>query len=479
ILTLNGNTIFRNASSTDFEVQLNGTTPGTGYDQLVIDGSLELTGDLEVTLGYTPAVGESFTIINNASTNATTGAFNGLSEGSLFSVGSQVFSITYQGGTDSNDVVLTRVLAGEWDGGGTDDNWTTAENWVGDIVPAPYANLIFPNSAARKSNINDFSAGMSIGSILISGSSYSLSGNPINLTGSVSSNAFGNAFSIPVQLGSAGGFSSASSTFTVSSAIDTNGQDLNLGSSGGTLLMTGVISGSGNLNTSGSSTVALAGNNSYTGETRVGGGILAVQHDHALGSGDNMAATGTSITGTNSYVQLENGVTISNERLTSATSTTLFLNSTGNNLTNTWTGDIVSGNNSQVYLRPLSSNNRLQLDGTVATAHPSYQVIVQGTSTGITEINGTLTANRLYVSEGTAELNGTSATTNAPYVDSSFGDRLSGTGTFNWTNTSSTADIYGNLNPGGVSSTGILTLNGNTIFRNASSTDFEVQLNGT
>ncbi|MCA9171828.1 MAG: hypothetical protein KDB23_29370, partial [Planctomycetales bacterium] len=288
-----------------------------------------------------------------------------------------------------------------WDGTGTDANWTTPENWSGDVAPVANDDLIFPVGGLQKTNVNDFPVGFSFGSMLLVGNDYALSGNQLQLTGSVSSNGTNNSFGMPVQLGSTGGFSNSSSTFTVSSAIDTNGQDLNLASSGGTLLMTGAISGGGNVITSGSSTVALAGNNSYTGETRVGSSILAVRHDHALGSADNTAASGTIITGTSSSVQLENGVTISNERLSSATSTALFLNSTGINLTNTWTGDIVSGNGSPIYLRPLSSNNRLQLNGAITTNNYVY---VQGTSNGTSEINGTLTAYRLNVYEGTVEL---------------------------------------------------------------------------
>ncbi len=37
-----------------------------------------------------------------------------------------------------------RVLAvATWDGGGSDDKWTTAANWVGDAAPSPGADLLF------------------------------------------------------------------------------------------------------------------------------------------------------------------------------------------------------------------------------------------------------------------------------------------------------------------------------------------------
>src|SRR5207249_2215740 len=41
-----------------------------------------------------------------------------------------------------------------WDGGGADNHWTTAANWVGDVVPQPGDDLVFPAGAARLGNVN-------------------------------------------------------------------------------------------------------------------------------------------------------------------------------------------------------------------------------------------------------------------------------------------------------------------------------------
>jgi hypothetical protein len=80
-------------------------------DQLNVSGDVELFGaNLQVTLasGFTPAVGTQFEIVNNTGPNPVTNTFAGLPEGSVFTVGSTEFSITYQGGA-GNDVVLTVV----------------------------------------------------------------------------------------------------------------------------------------------------------------------------------------------------------------------------------------------------------------------------------------------------------------------------------------------------------------------------------
>jgi autotransporter-associated beta strand protein len=96
--------------STLFNIELDGPAVGSGYGQLNVHGSVSLNNaTLSVLLGasFTPAVGESFTIINNDGQDPVTGTFNGLPEGASFTVGGAQFSIVYDGG-DGNDVVIYR-----------------------------------------------------------------------------------------------------------------------------------------------------------------------------------------------------------------------------------------------------------------------------------------------------------------------------------------------------------------------------------
>src|SRR5205809_34832 len=95
------------SGSPGFVVQLNGTTAGTGYDQLNVTGSVNLGGaTLSGTLGFSPPNGTSFTIINNDGSDAVIGTFAGLPEGSTVVLSGQSFKVSYVGGT-GNDVVLT------------------------------------------------------------------------------------------------------------------------------------------------------------------------------------------------------------------------------------------------------------------------------------------------------------------------------------------------------------------------------------
>jgi len=95
------------ASGSNFDVEIDGTTVGTQYDQLNVTGTVSLgNATLNVTLGFTPSNGDSFTIINNDGSDAVTGTFNGLAEGASFMVSGMNFVISYAGGS-GNDVVLT------------------------------------------------------------------------------------------------------------------------------------------------------------------------------------------------------------------------------------------------------------------------------------------------------------------------------------------------------------------------------------
>ena len=101
-----GNVLFESTNS-NFNVQLNGTTAGTGYDQLQVDGAVTIAGNLNVTLLTSFAtVGYEFTVLNNISSETTTGFFNGLPESGLVEYAGNIWSISYIGG-DGNDVVLT------------------------------------------------------------------------------------------------------------------------------------------------------------------------------------------------------------------------------------------------------------------------------------------------------------------------------------------------------------------------------------
>jgi hypothetical protein len=94
-------------SCSTYVVELDGPPLADRFDSLFAIGPANLTGaDLDVSVNYVTAEGDSFEVLRKDGSEPVTGTFNGLPEGGLRDVGSRQFVISYQGG-DGNDVVLT------------------------------------------------------------------------------------------------------------------------------------------------------------------------------------------------------------------------------------------------------------------------------------------------------------------------------------------------------------------------------------
>ncbi|WP_417383461.1 LamG-like jellyroll fold domain-containing protein [Gimesia sp.] len=87
-------------------VEINGDTAGSEYDQVQVTGEVNLTGaKLNISSAYTAAAGTEFLLIENDDVDPVVGEFVDRAEGTLFTFnGNQVY-ISYQGG-GGNDVVL-------------------------------------------------------------------------------------------------------------------------------------------------------------------------------------------------------------------------------------------------------------------------------------------------------------------------------------------------------------------------------------
>lgn len=106
ILTINGN--FSPTGSVSIEVNSPGLVAGTHYDQFNVNGTVTLNNSTLNTSGtVVSAANWTLVIINNDGTDTVSGTFNGLPEGSTVNIGGVNFKISYVGGTNNNDVVLT------------------------------------------------------------------------------------------------------------------------------------------------------------------------------------------------------------------------------------------------------------------------------------------------------------------------------------------------------------------------------------
>jgi autotransporter-associated beta strand protein len=109
ILTLGSNLTF--SAGAAYAVNVNGTTAGTQYDQTAVSGTVTLnSATLTLSLGYTPVIGDTFTIINNQGSNSVVGTFNNIAEGgtvsAVYNGNTATFHVSYAD-NDGNDVTLT------------------------------------------------------------------------------------------------------------------------------------------------------------------------------------------------------------------------------------------------------------------------------------------------------------------------------------------------------------------------------------
>ncbi len=108
VLINDGN--YSQTANAGLNIEIGGLTLGSQFDQLQVNGTVTLDGTLNISLlnGFVPTPGDQFVILNKTSGGVISGNFTNQTEGTVFSVGSARFQITYRGGT-SNDVMLTAI----------------------------------------------------------------------------------------------------------------------------------------------------------------------------------------------------------------------------------------------------------------------------------------------------------------------------------------------------------------------------------
>jgi hypothetical protein len=114
VLTVNGS--FTEAATGKLTLQMGAVSGTTEVGTIVsTTGMVSLGGSLSVTSTAIPAVGSSFTIVDNEGNSAISGNFTGLTEGATFTVKkgatTMTFQITYAGndGDGTHNVVITRI----------------------------------------------------------------------------------------------------------------------------------------------------------------------------------------------------------------------------------------------------------------------------------------------------------------------------------------------------------------------------------
>jgi parallel beta-helix repeat protein len=276
-------------------------------------------------------------------------------------------------------VTLTKIAVATWDGkpdgsgNSPNANWATAANWVGDTVPAAGAVLVFPDTASQKTSVNNLANNTTFSHVIITGEGFTLSGNPIQLSGGLESHNQGNFFNLDVRQTQATSIlnradlvfqGNGSALFTVGGKYDLNGFDLNIfnNANSSDVRIDGVISDSGNnagnVTSTGQGKTTFTAANTYRGVTKVPVGILSITHSQALGTGDGTAATGTEL-GDWATLDLKNNIQVVNEFLATSIADlngSMAIQSEGNNR---WSGKLKPSSSFHIYS---ASDGILQFD---------------------------------------------------------------------------------------------------------------------
>jgi ELWxxDGT repeat protein/autotransporter-associated beta strand protein len=218
-----------------------------------------------------------------------------------------------------------------WSGLGTDDLWTTGANWVGGKAPSPGDDLIFPETATKRSTTDDLTQN-TFGAIDILAAGYTIDYTPETppLTiGSriraIFSGKGDSVINLPITLGEDVSLTASESgaTLILSGPLDLAGKTLTLDGSGGVKFLNGggiedsSQGHAGEILKSGEGTWSLSGPSSYAGTTTVTSGTVAVGAGDALGTGTLVVKTGNEAGArallqntTNGSVDLHNAVTL-------------------------------------------------------------------------------------------------------------------------------------------------------------------------
>ena len=178
-----------------------------------------------------------------------------------------------------------------WDGGGGDNKWSTALNWVDNVAPVQDDNLIFPASGVQHTNRNDYADGTRFRSITVSAADYVITQDTTNsivlLEGFVYNGAAaGASFTAPLTLGAAQTFYSANDGASITLGPVTTGNLQQLSIDGrGNMVIGGALSGTGALAKSGDGTLTLAVDNpAYQGIITITQGEIKAQASGSLGA---------------------------------------------------------------------------------------------------------------------------------------------------------------------------------------------------
>jgi autotransporter-associated beta strand protein len=304
-------------SATTFTIEVEGTTAGTDYDQLVVSGANINLNNAALDLGNTgatghfiPAVGDQFTIISQTGAGSLSGQFFGPgAQGTSLNSHGQLFTIAY---TASSVILTAQGQFLSWDGGGATNNWNEATNWDFNIVPGNAQSLTFPAGAPADSltSTNNI-VGLKLGTLTFTGAGYDIKGNAIELANGITntvSSGSGVVLENNLKILQAQTFlnnGGTTATFTGQVDLTASGFILTIDGSGNHVISGPIVGtapvGVGGLVKNGTGTLSLFNStaNTYTGQTLINNGTVRINSPDsfgAIGTGNNtVVASGATL----------------------------------------------------------------------------------------------------------------------------------------------------------------------------------------
>ncbi|MCA9164069.1 MAG: autotransporter-associated beta strand repeat-containing protein, partial [Planctomycetales bacterium] len=314
VLTINSNVTF-NAGAL-FEVDINGTTVGTEYDQLVVTGTVTIVGNASPSNsntamingttgnGFQPNNGvDAFKVLDKSGAAIVIGAGGGFrsqlapplpqTSPTTVTIGGKTYTTSYNtnvGLNDGNDLVLQAVAATRvWEGDSVgvlgNDLWSNGANWTGDVAPFNGDHLVFTDLGVLNGpSVNDLT-GLDVATLSFDTTlgGYDLTGNEV------------------VLKSTGGGIVNVQGNNTVSLNVTTSLTDQSLQVTSGQLAIVGDVELGSNLSLGGNGMGSISGAISETGGirqvTKAGGGSWSLSGPNIY-SGQTTVTAGTLIANT-------------------------------------------------------------------------------------------------------------------------------------------------------------------------------------
>lgn len=182
---------------------------------------------------------------------------------------------------------LLSVSAQTWNGGGTNNAWSTASNWVGNTAPVNNgtATAIFGGSTRLTADVDvtwdvkgiQFTNGA--GGFTLGGSALTIRANGIT-----NNSANLQTINNNLTLNGAQNWKAGSGNLLISGTVANGGSLLTAGGANA-MTIDGIISGTGGLKKVDAGMLTLNGANTFSGTLTLSAGTLALGHDSAAGTG--------------------------------------------------------------------------------------------------------------------------------------------------------------------------------------------------